>query len=105
MLHCHTIAMTEFGDNGPPGGCTPEEDALASREVADEIPPTMAVVTAVAQARGVAPTDLPALNEAVDIDALDALVRSESGAALLVGFEFAGHEVQVTGDGVVRVLA
>lgn len=97
--------MTEFGDDDPPGWQTPEDAVLASRAVAGETPPSMAVVSAVAQARGVALTELPALNDAIDPDALDTLIRQASEDGLLVEFDFAGHEVRVSGDGVVRVLA
>ena len=89
--------MTGFGEENP------EPASLASRAVAEGTPPSMTVVAAVAQARDVDIDDLPALHEALDPDALDAMVR-EGSEDLLVGFEFAGHEVEVTGDGVVRVL-
>lgn len=64
------------------------------------------VVATVAAERGVEPTDLPVLHDAVDTDALNALVASgrERGAACEVSFDYAGHEVTVR-DGTVELAA
>ena len=67
-----------------------------------------AIVTAVAEAEGLAPTDLtPPLHDAVDPEALDRLFgsdgpRSESGTR--VSFTYNGYDVRVGGpdDVVVR---
>lgn len=60
------------------------------------------VVVAVAEARGVDPTELePRLYDFVDPDALDSLFRSDDGS---VAFTMAGCHVTVYGSGRVVVL-
>lgn len=61
------------------------------------------VVTAVARANGVDPTELPPLQETVDGDALDALfASSETGpGGPKVVIHYAGYLVTVEGDGTV----
>lgn len=67
------------------------------------------VVETVAARRGVDPTTLPSLNDAVDTDALDALfaplfdgtprVDDDSHPGGWVRFRYAGYQVTVTADG------
>lgn len=64
-------------------------------------PPSETVVGAVADAEGVAPTDLPPLHGAVDTEALDALFRERVPGS--VTFDYADHTVLVSGDGDVHV--
>jgi hypothetical protein len=87
------------------GDSTDRDTPEVRREIPESAAPSTTVVRAVAEARDDPPTDLPALLGAIDPDALDALVRQASTDDTVVGFDFAGHEVEVTGDGVVRVLA
>lgn len=64
-------------------------------------PPSMAVVSAVAQAEGVDPVDLrEPLGAAIDPDALDALLNSSSGEFT---FEYYGYSVVADGTGNVQV--
>ena len=64
---------------------------------------TARIVGAVAEAKGVSPTDLDCiLGEHVDADAIEQLV-AHSGDAWELAFEFADHTVSVTGDGTVYV--
>lgn len=60
------------------------------------------VVEAVARRVGSDPLDLPPLFEAVDTDALDALVANSTGP-IEVTFEYQGYTVTVQGDGRVDV--
>jgi len=65
-----------------------------------------AVVSAVAAHDGVDETDLPPLYDAVDPDALDALLASVQRAGpdkASVTFEYAGHTVVVSDDGTVSI--
>jgi hypothetical protein len=65
-----------------------------------------AVVSAVAAHDGVDETDLPPLYDAIDPDALDALLASvqDSGSGRAsVDFEYAGHRIVVTEDRTVTV--
>lgn len=71
----------------------------------DEVPPSIAVVEAVAAHDGVDASTLdPPLNTVVDGDALDSLFagRDEDPNAA-VAFTFRGHLVEVAGDGAVVV--
>lgn len=71
------------------------------RSVPDAV--TTAVVEAVAQAKGVSPTDLEPLYTAVDPDALDGLLASQTATPLTVEFSYAGRRVRVANDGTVTV--
>lgn len=59
------------------------------------------VVEVVADAKGVDPFDLGPLTEAIDPDALDALVSHAPGA-LRIEFEYEGRTVTVDANGRVR---
>jgi hypothetical protein len=61
----------------------------------------LVAVSAVADAKGVAETDLTPLYEAVGPDALERVLRT--GTRATVGFEFEGYEVTVHGDGHVEL--
>jgi len=65
----------------------------------------ISIVETVAAASRTTVTDLPPLSEAIDPDALNALVDPESGptTTLSVSFDYAGHEVVVDRDGRVTV--
>jgi hypothetical protein len=68
--------------------------------------PSTTVVTALARYRGRDPTDLPPLFDAVDADALDALLDPTVGrdtGAVETTFRYADELVRVTGDGAVAV--
>ncbi|WP_123535352.1 HalOD1 output domain-containing protein [Halosimplex salinum] len=61
--------------------------------------PSIAVAEAVAAVTNRSVTALPPLQESVDADALDAVVRSGDEPAVRVSVEYAGTTVTVTGDG------
>lgn len=64
---------------------------------------TEAVVSAVAEAAGVAPTDLPPIFTVIDPDALDTLLDQDVGVEMLrLSFSYADYEV-VIWDGTVTV--
>ncbi|MCU4744792.1 HalOD1 output domain-containing protein [Natronoglomus mannanivorans] len=65
--------------------------------------PVFAVVSAVAEASGADPLELPPLGRAIDPDALNELFtgRSESTVAE-VTFQYAGYDVTVRGNGEVQ---
>ena len=66
--------------------------------------PSAAVLDAVADREDVSATELPLLYDAVDPDALDALVGSDdSDRDIRVTFSYHGYEVTVTGDGAVSL--
>lgn len=68
-------------------------------------PPSLRVMVAVAEAKGVDPTELRPLTDSVDPDVLDWLVRTEpcDGESepnpVEVRFSYEGREVVVQGDG------
>lgn len=72
------------------------------------IEPSTAVMETVAAVKGVGPTTVGPLFDAIDPDALDAVVQSvagtsESGADATVSFEFAGLHVAVYACGLLVV--
>ena len=67
--------------------------------------PSLTVVETIAEREGVPAEELqPPLHDAVDADALDALVGSASRERLTIEFTYCGYTVRVTGDGEVSVL-
>ncbi len=68
-------------------------------------PACMAVVATVAEATGVEPTEMEPLQETVEADALDELVRPEgiTHGPVEVSFVFEGSAVTVASGGVVTV--
>lgn len=69
----------------------------------DAMDPSLAVVAALTDVLEVSPIDIEPLYEAVDTDALDALVESGTNADAAVSFEVADHAITVRGDGTVTV--
>ncbi|QRV17800.1 hypothetical protein JMJ58_22475 (plasmid) [Haloterrigena salifodinae] len=66
--------------------------------------PVYAVVSAVAEAEGVDPVDLPPLYETIDPEALNDLLSSRDDSTVAtVEFEYAGYAVTVRGEGMVTV--
>jgi len=65
--------------------------------------PSIAVAEAVAAVTNRSVTALPPVQEVVDADALDMLVRSGDPLAVRVTIDYAGAAVTVTGDGQIRV--
>ncbi|XVH32624.1 HalOD1 output domain-containing protein [Haloferacaceae archaeon DSL9] len=64
------------------------------------------IVEAVAKATNTSPMDLsPPLYETIDLEALETLVHSHERSAIRVTFRYRGHDVTVTGGGVVEVEA
>ncbi|AWB28668.1 hypothetical protein HARCEL1_07150 [Halococcoides cellulosivorans] len=59
------------------------------------------MVYAIAEFTGSDPKTMPPLYDAVDTDALDTLLNSET--PIEISFEYEGHTVAVTGDSDVRV--
>lgn len=84
------------------GGYDVEVVAVAPRHRADDRSPTTAVVEAVAAREGVAETELPPLADAVDPDALDAVVHEDDDRGRL-SFEYHGYAVTVHADGSVTL--
>ncbi|APW98375.1 hypothetical protein CHINAEXTREME_11495 [Halobiforma lacisalsi AJ5] len=75
----------------------------ASAEPATE-PVTIDIVTAVADTKGVDPTELPPLYYAIDPDAIDQLFQSQvQNESLRVQFTFAGCDVTISSDRQVTV--
>lgn len=89
------------GCTGPPG----EETYAASFEPEDR--PSESVVATIAALAGEEPTELTPLYEAVEPDAIDALVeharRTGHPDRTRLTFAYAGYEVSVRGDGRILV--
>ncbi|WP_248518072.1 HalOD1 output domain-containing protein [Salinarchaeum laminariae] len=80
---------------------SPADGAQTAVPVSSQEPPSLTIVTAIANAIGDDPTAMNPLYETVDTDALDRLL--ESDATLEIVFEYEGHAVEVGSDGVVTV--
>ncbi|MXV63356.1 hypothetical protein GS429_15045 [Natronorubrum sp. JWXQ-INN-674] len=74
------------------------------------VSPSHSIVTQIAAAEGIAPTDLePPLHDVIDPDALDQLVDSSgyrsNGPTMVIEFAYQGRTVRVDGTGAVEVTA
>ncbi|MFC5369042.1 HalOD1 output domain-containing protein [Salinirubrum litoreum] len=65
--------------------------------------PVASIVEAVAARDGVAPTDLPPLQDAIDHEVLDTLLETDDGARRHVRFQYCGYEITVRADGSIRL--
>lgn len=84
--------------------CSPVVDAAYRPEIDDS--PSEVVVTALADASGVDPMDLPPLGEYVDFDALNSLFEGPGSATdtnMTLCFQIACWNVFIRGDGRIRV--
>ncbi|KTG10311.1 hypothetical protein AUR64_12100 [Haloprofundus marisrubri] len=77
------------------------ESAVHAARWDESTPPSTAAAVAVAEAKGVDPTEMKQLYRFVDPDALDALFVDRSAAS--VAFGLSGYEVLVTSAGDVFV--
>lgn len=85
-----------------PGAVVRTDDMGQSALRSEADATSIAVVEAVAAASGRDPLSLdPPLSRVVDTDALDRIVRSDSPTRIT--FRYAGHRVEVEGDGTIRV--
>lgn len=95
-------------DRSDDGDSAPEDDGTIQAEFDwSSRAPNGAVIETVAIAANAEPTAIDSLYDAVDPDALDAIVRSDGiggkNGDVSVSFVFAGHDVRVHSDGVVIV--
>lgn len=93
------------GGDGPDAAAAGSDGSVAPRTAAagwERTDPTIAVAEALAEAEGVAVTELPPLFDTLDADALNALLMSAPRDAR-VSFAHLGHEVVVSGRGEVEV--
>lgn len=89
--------------NADDSSTTTTSSIAANWDADTENTPVYAVVSAVAEAEGVDPVDLPALYETIDPEALNDLFLSDPGTAITVEFRYAGYSVTVRGGGTVEV--
>lgn len=76
---------------------TNPEEQMHRFPITDDMTPSRATYLAVAQVRDCDPLDLPPLGEAIDPDALDALLNSPTDSEVPSStFEYAGCSVTVT---------
>lgn len=83
--------------SSPPGGNAPVRASWKGYDY-----PSTAIVESVSRATGREETALPPLYEAVDPDALDALLVDETDG-LRLSFRYAGTTVSVGADHVIRI--
>jgi len=83
---------------------TDEQKRAVYQHEWSHVSPSIAVVESLSDAIRCEPTDLPALGDAVDADALDRLFSGPgSGQSVHISFTYAGHPVTVSSDGTVTV--
>jgi len=84
-----------------------EDDIYRTSFQAGQLPPSAAIVDAIAELTGREPGELIPLYESVDADALDALVRSTLSAEhrgdTQVSFRYHGYDITVQSYGVVTL--
>lgn len=89
------------------GGNVDDERATAdgphTYEWTDGVEPGVRIVEAVADATGRDPTTLPALQESVDVDAMNRVLASGDDR-IHVTIAYAGHVVEVDASGTITVL-
>lgn len=98
--------MTSDRTREPTGGEGGGRSAVRGTFEWSEVPPSTAVVETVSVATDRPPLELPILDDAVDTDALDALLGQHGGdpdRTVVVSFEYAGVLVRVEATGVVSV--
>ena len=78
---------------------------MSSTRLVKSIPASHAVVERVAACEDVEPTELDPLYEVVDPEAVDRLAETtvRRGSTLEMAFSYHGHDVTVTGEGVVHI--
>lgn len=83
----------------------PATDAYYTNYAGDAAPPSSVVPTALAEITGRGVEELQPLQEVVDPDALDALFGWRAGDRedVEISFTYAGHDVTVSGSGVVVI--
>lgn len=75
----------------------------ATAHVDDAGSPVASIVAAVAAREGVAPTDLPPLQDAVHHDVIETLLRGSDDSPRHVRFQYCGYDVTVRSDGTIRL--
>lgn len=68
-----------------------------------QMPPSVAVIEAVAAVTGRDPTTMPPLHRTVDVDAFDAMLTERTDSSIRLSFDYAGVTVTVDRDGVIEV--
>lgn len=81
----------------------PTGPALQRSEWTGDESVCLAVLRTVAAVSNKTPTDLPPLYEAVDPDALEELMRSDSGQTIEATFPYFGYVITVRSDGEISV--
>lgn len=88
------LETLEFSEESGAYTATYDQEATA---------PSMAVISAVADALDADPLELDPLFDTLDTDALDNLLREDGGSPIHVSFAFAGCEITMSGDGRIRL--
>lgn len=84
--------------------CIPVVDTQYNRN--GDRPLAVTLIDAIAAAEGVKPTELPPLNEKIDLDALTQLLDTHSGTAdtmATFGFQYGSWNIFVRADGRIQV--
>lgn len=98
--------MTFDGADSTEEAETSESSASVQATWDDSNDPSTAVIEAVAAANGRDPLKMPPLYDALDVEALDALLtsdRPETPGSVGVSFTYDGTYVWVSGDGTIEI--
>ncbi|MDG5821424.1 HalOD1 output domain-containing protein [Natronococcus sp. A-GB7] len=79
-------------------------DLVTEQSLNHEMTPVVAVVSAVADAAGTDPFELPPLSNAINPEALNDLIGTGQSSGLeSVSFEYVGYDIVVSGTGDIQV--
>lgn len=93
-----------MSDRTSPGGENADSDApYATYQWEDGTEPGLRVVEAVADATGCDVTSLPTLHDAVDVDAMNAILTGADHRRVVLAFEYANRRVEIDSNGSVAV--
>lgn len=88
----------------PQSPCSAEDLDSQPRWNREDCPPSIAVIEAIADVRGVEPTDLDGvLYDLIDPEALDALFLGEKPGDIEVELPLGSHRVTIRSDGSLQV--
>ncbi|MFC7140987.1 HalOD1 output domain-containing protein [Halosimplex aquaticum] len=93
----------DTGDTGKKSDAAGETVRFEHYDWDGDDTPSIAVPEAVAAVTNRGVTAIPPLQDVIDADALNAMVRSGDPSAVRVSFAYAGTEVTITGTGRVEI--
>lgn len=98
------LTMTDRSNSDATADGSSTERGEQLYDVPSDVEPGVSIVEAVADAVGESPMALPPLHEAVDVDAMNALLNEASaGDGVFLSLRYADHVVVIDGGGTITV--